>query len=305
MILLVVAFTVLSSFIETVAFAAEATRLRVVMVSDGVNSARRGADLKSGCDGNILYLKDFLAEALKNREDRYTLNGDPDNVTEQRALNGAEVTPDSVMQFLQGPEFVVAPTESILFYYCGHGAMEERRDQPAFGRHFFLMGMAGPQDRGILARDDVRNVLLQKKAKAVYIIADACSNYQAVEPVAGAPENTPDFLAFYELFFRADGLVDVLAAAPGQRAWFDRSGGMFTSALVEVFYQRLDKLKEKGVQEISWRGIFPLVQRTTNEKFLDLKNRSLVPAGAEADPNSIVRFNGQTPAFYNPPAPRR
>ena len=282
----------------TVSFGGEATRLRIVIVSDGENSWRRGANLSEGCRNNVMFLKSFLNDALDGKETRYTLNGDPENITEQVALNGNAVTPNSVMQFLKGPEFIVDPSESILFYYCGHGAIEDRKESPNFNQHFFLMGMAGPSDKGILARNDVRNVLMGKRPKALFILADACSNYQAIEPVAGAPAPTPDYQGFYQLFYGAEGIVDILAAAPGQRAWFDNTGGMFTTALIEMLYLPQTKLDLNRDGQITWKEVFPILQSTTNEHFQILKRNARVPAAAASDPSSILNFKTQVPAYY-------
>ncbi len=281
-------------------YSAEATRLRIVMVSDGVNSWRRnqGASLENGCRHNLMFLKSLLSDALGQFADRYTLNGDPENPVESFPLNGESVTPNSVMSFLNSDEFIIQPGESILFYYCGHGAMQEDKTRTDYKQHYLLFGKAGPTDQGVLARVDLRNVLVQKKAKAVYIITDACSNFQKIEPVAGEPEPTPDYLAFYELFFRADGLYDILAAAPGERAWFDQNGGMFTSAFVDIFYKPLNKLDKNQDGSTNWKEIFPTLQEYTQRRFLMLKEQTRLSPEDRQRADSIFNFKSQTPTYY-------
>ncbi len=127
------------------------------------------------------------------------------------------------------------PRDTLLFYYTGHGAVDDRG-------HYLALA------EGPLYRDELLNQLRAKGARLTVLLTDCCNVRSDGEAFAApAPDDTPPPRVtpiFQSLFFEPKGVVDINSSSPGEGAFFfaaspDFPGGMtgsiFTGTLVSWF----------------------------------------------------------------------
>ncbi|MGC3972543.1 MAG: caspase family protein [Pirellulales bacterium] len=135
--------------------------------------------------------------------------------------------PDEVVRAIE--ELKPEANDSILFYYTGHGGLDDR------GAFFDLAG-------GDLYRSEVLGLLKAKGARLVVMLTDCCAarNDRQIQtfprnPAPDVPETyTP---LFKSLFVDARGVVDVNSCGPSESAFFlpknedGHQGSIFTATL--------------------------------------------------------------------------
>ncbi|MCM2375076.1 caspase family protein [Aporhodopirellula aestuarii] len=141
-------------------------------------------------------------------------------------------TPDNIMSYLA--EVNVRPNDTLLFYYSGHGAADDK------GHYFHLAG-------GKLYRDDVRRAMETKSARLNVLLSDCCNlREDGFSYFAPGIRESPPLRAkpiFEALLLRPTGWVDLNASSPGEGAFFGSDdpekggfpGSLFTTALLNLW----------------------------------------------------------------------
>ncbi len=253
-------------FVASNLVAEAASRLRVVLINDGANSHKRGADLSAGCDADRGGWENFLSNAFQTQPERLTID----------LIQGDDASPTGIRNALAA--LTVAPTENIFLYYCGHGGWDKARG------HFFMLGLEGN-----LLRSEVRSILMAKRPRGAILITDACTNFADFSFFPQAPQE--QFPLFYDLFLRVQGLVDISSSSMGQESWFSKTGSVFSSELSLSIARDQAGFDSNRDGMVTWAEFFPKLKTSVEASFDGLKHTT--PAGS---PMRSAR--AQTPAFY-------
>ncbi|WP_437206308.1 hypothetical protein [Planctomicrobium sp. SH664] len=136
-----------------------------------------------------------------------------------KVLEGDEATPENVIAALKNLQ--VDPADTILFYYAGHGAIDDKLG------HVLTMQTAN------LSRNTVVKLIQEKQARLNVILTDCCSIFEEI-PVAFAPGPVNSDTVRY-LLLRHEGTMDLTAADLGKPAYGNQYGGIFTNAVFQLF----------------------------------------------------------------------
>lgn len=240
---------------QSVAFAmekGEATFLHALIVAD-TNDEFIGEDVKIDKDRFYYFLKMEIPEVRS----RITI------------YKGSIATRQNILAYYRRLE--VKPTESLLFFYAGHGIW--RQDG-----HVLQLR----RSTDILPRSELLNVMQAKGAQLTILITDTCSNYLDVSKTRDVPSvpppPDPDPNVARSLFFRHRGVVDITAAKKGQEAFGDSEfGGLFTRALLDVMRKQGNELDRNRDSLIGWDEFMPRVKIKTQSNYEDLQRRSSGP----------------------------
>lgn len=208
----------------------------------------------------------------------------PDDRLRTKVLRDRDALPETALQAIRSLD-VAAGQDTVVFYYSGHGGF----DETSHGHMFF------PSQKNMY-RKDVREAIAQKNPRLAVIISDTCSVFIKVPvppPSAGAPhleEPTPIFQA---LFFRPQGLVDIGSTQPGQEAWGDSNGGLFTRSLGKYIGMNRDKSP-------NWSEVLQAVDKTVPELDANAKQRSFA-----VSPLPGTNIAGPSPVGVLPGVPRQ
>jgi hypothetical protein len=267
-------FAVVLAVFSDICLAAPASKLRVVLVDDGVNSQKRGADLSSGCAGNSAGFQSLFGMAFDENAEKFSLD----------ILQGDDVSPTGVRNFIN--QLKVAPTENIFFYYCGHGGVDQKLGA------FFMMGTEGN-----ILRAEIRKLLIAKRARGVIFISDACTTFADFEFVPLAP--APAFEVFYDLIVATEGLVDIASSSTGQESWFSKVGSVFTTAFQKNIVYERQSFDANRDGFVTWAEFFPKLSEATKQEFADLKSRTAAgnPLRIAKDQTPFAHFLGEWPQF--------
>lgn len=238
----------------------EARRLRIMFVIDSPNAVLRGDDISGQCESAGEKLHAIFERHIPKEKFTYD------------QLNGDDASPENVIHEIK--QLSVSDDENIFFFYCGHGGWDREKGQ------FLAMG------RGNLYRSDLRKALFGKNARGVVILTDCCSTFQSGVPVARAM--LPECETVADLFFLANGKVDITAASPGEAAWFTQNGGIFSNSLYETLMIPRKDGDTNGDGKLDWDEAFRLLKRKTSENFAYGKQ-----SAAAGTPLNVAR--SQTP----------
>jgi uncharacterized protein (TIGR03000 family) len=161
-------------------------------------------------------------------------------------LRDDDVKSDNIFAILDG--FAVAPQDTLLCYYSGHGDVVDGN------RHRFTLSTG--ED---VPRADVLLAMREKKARLTVLLSDCCSftvptlRKEAERLVSPAP-------VLEALLLGYRGVVDVNSCRLGERAVFGNGGGLFTAALCDY----CNSPHPAGVP-ITWSGAFAEVANSTTE----------------------------------------
>jgi len=97
---------------------------------------------------------------------------------------------------------------------------------------------------------------------------------------------------FDDLFFAPKGLIDITAAMPGEAAWFNQEGGIFTDALSTLFLIEKQVMDLDGDGVVDWNEAYGKLKQMTQQRFDVSKNRA-------AAGTPLTKAKGQTPAYYH------
>jgi hypothetical protein len=201
-------------------------------------------------------------------------------------LDGNQVTREDILKYYR--DLATGPDEALMFFFAGHGGID-----PKLG-HCLQMA-AGNQLR--LARSEVRRAMEAKGAGLVVLLTDCCSNRVKTNSANDAMQPlTPRGLhpVFRCLFFQHRGTVDITAAEDDTAAYGDDRGGVFTSALVSLLQGDVKTLDTDNDGFVSWKEVFPLLSRKTEDHFKDFKDR------CDAE-KKYVEQKTQRPDFFTLP----
>jgi hypothetical protein len=178
----------------------------------------------------------------------------PKNKVETTVLQGADATPDRVLDYFK--RLAIGSDEAMLCYYSGHGATDPDRG------HFLAM------KAGLLSRTRLREAMDGKQAGLSVLLSDCCSNEVKLQPMQWEVMQQQNEKPMRDLFLRARGVVD-LTAATTSPSWGDNlKGGVFTrslwSAVMNTEWGNLDADHDGFV---SWQEFFPRLRRETEATF--------------------------------------
>ena len=183
----------------------------------------------------------------------------------------------------------VQPNDSILFYFSGHGAVDDNG-------HYLALS------QGKLYRKDLLDALMKKNAKMVALITDCCNTrsdgYLYAAPGVRVSQPAKPTPLFRKLFFETAGVVDINSSSPGESAFFApmekepfSPGSIFSLAWLNWTQ------KEKGNSR-SWdelvRGVGLIVHKSFHDYY---------PKGASIAKGAPIQTDQSIFAFTYPDMP--
>jgi hypothetical protein len=168
-------------------------------------------------------------------------------------------SPTNVLSIVD--ELAIAPDDAILFYFTGHGAVDDKG-------HYLALAT------GKLYRKDLLAALTARQARMVALITDCCNTrsdgYLYASPyveVTSPPAPTP---LFKRLFLETNGVVDITSSSPGESAFFapyqedppGSPGSIFTTTLVNWINQEKQNRR-------SWDELIRAVSLRVHQSFRD------------------------------------
>ncbi len=242
----------------------EATRLHIILA---VDSHAQGIGPMTVISARKLdaRLRDIIYDPAKpQRAKKFTLSyvGLDDNLLDANQIK------------TQIAGLSVSPTESIFFYYAGHGAIDPQGNR--------ILQLSG----GTMYRSELIRALQAKGARSVVLVTDSCSSY--IEPKfmegVGGGQIPAEWKVFEDLFFRQQGLIDVTASLAGTFAWFDgHIGGYFTSAMADEICAPHPLLDTNGDGLVSWYEFLPNLAHSANRLYRQQRHHFAATAQAPSE----------------------
>lgn len=220
----------------------QAATLRVIYLIDRATFLV-GDDMTVACRSNQAMLNEVFQAAADATGNTFT----------PTVLTGSDGAPSNVLRFLSSG-LKVAPEDTLLFFYCGHGVTTP------------LSGHTFAQSNGRLPRKSVREALQRHRTKLTLLLSDTCSSYGLRVPSSGLgfPRGT-DPKTSADLLFGAQGFVDMTAASPGEYSVFDEvDGGFYSMQMARTFWEDQTFLDANHDGRVSWKEYFPVVRDRTN-----------------------------------------
>jgi hypothetical protein len=206
-------------------------------------------------DGELV--KQALEDGFSANKDRLVLHP---------ILDGQRVTPDGVLEFID--RLPVRPTDTLLFYFSGHGAWDETRGQ-------YLQLYSGPTTkRGDLFRSTLVARLKGKNARLVVCLTDCC-NAEAVSRARLTRDlaRPVQWETLRALLLRPRGLVDMTSSAKGQLSWTyppdeeeNARPSLFTVNLVALLRAQL----REGAT-LDWEDAYNWLKKETQEDYVKFR----------------------------------
>ncbi len=176
-----------------------------------------------------------------------------------RIVEGAECSAKGIVVALSN--LVVGPQDTLLVYYQGHGAYDDRfaAGDPASG-HFFDF------TQNDLLRKELLTAMQAKGARLTILISDACN-------VRGTIDVTPQqyyrtetraiegWTTLEELLLCYRGVLDLSSASQGQLSWCTRDiGGWFTSSFI-------NSMESGVVTDRTWNSMWSRIKKSTEDVY--------------------------------------
>jgi len=191
---------------------------------------------------------------------------------EIEVLDPQAISPGLMVRRLQDLDPAKMKDRTLLFYYSGHGARD-----PQFG-HYFQTSFGQIYRSQILAE-------IQAKAPALTIVLTDSCNIEArakgvMFPVLGPIERK----LVRNLFLQHRGTVDINASSPGQAAFYDPTGGLFTASFLRMFGKKEDEdalhpFDRDKDNFVSWEEAFKKLLTDTSIQYLSFRDTALTPNG--------------------------
>jgi hypothetical protein len=202
-------------------------------------------------------------------------------------------SPEAILGLINKVE--VKADDTILFYYTGHGSVDDRG-------HYLALA------QGKLYRQELLNLLSQKGARLITVITDCCNTrsdgYTYIAPYFEIPDRKEPSPLFRKLFFESRGVVDINSSSPGESSFFapyqknesgpDGSpGSIFTLSW-------LDWMQEEKQNRRTWDDMVRAVSLKVHKKFKDY-----FPKGASIAKGSPIQSDQNVYPFTYPDFPKR
>jgi hypothetical protein len=227
---------------------AESKRVVAILVVDSKDEGIGKAVLKDGEQ-----MKQTLEEGFGKNKEQLLLHP---------TVEGDNVTPDGVLDFIDKLE--VEKTDTLLFYYSGHGAWDPDKGQ-------YLQMYSGPKNkRGDLFRTTLVSKLKAKNARLTVVLTDICNGVcPSWVPLTRDLTKPPQYATLRNLLLLPDGLVDVTSSAKGELSWTrfpdkrgKEVGSVFTVVLADLFRHEL-----KPGEVLTWKSAHASLQKATQEDY--------------------------------------
>lgn len=176
-------------------------------------------------------------------------------------LEGNDATPDNILKRLR--TLPSQPSDSVFFYYAGHGGTEVKR------------GHALTLTRGILYRSDLQEALAAVPAQLKVIVTDCCANQFEAKAVPKIVPRVfhPDVV--HGLFLRQRGMVDLTASSPGEFAVGNEYGGLMARNFIQTLQLSAEDLDRKGLGVVTWTEFVDQVRTATNADYQQARELAL------------------------------
>lgn len=260
----------------------QAQQLHAVLVGDISPSTGFGKYV-SAIKSDLLGMSTTLEENMpKSRISLYYLEIQDDESS----------SPDVIREMLR--EMKVKDNDTILFYYSGHGAVDDQ------GQYLALA-------QGKLYRKELLKLLTAKGARLVTVITDCCNTrsdgYVYTAPYFEIPDRQNPTPLFQNLFFNTRGLVDINSSSPGESAFFapyredeatgrrGSDGSIFTGAWLHWIYQEKQNKR-------SWEEMVRAVSLKVHKSF-----RDYYPKGASIAKGSPIQTDQNVYPYTYPGKP--
>ena len=180
--------------------------------------------------------------------------------------------------------------DTVVFYYSGHGAADDQG-------HYLAMA------KGKLHRNQILEAILRKKPRLAVFISDCCNlrsdgelyfapYFQTKRPSSPSP-------LFRSLFLEPKGIVDINSSAPGEGAFFAKSGDELASMQGSIFTIALEAWVEKNKsQRRVWDELVRGVSLQVHASFHDY-----FPKGIQATNGGTVQTQQNVFPFQYPGMP--
>lgn len=160
-------------------------------------------------------------------------------------INGEEVTPESILESVKSLE--VEPDDTLVFYYSGHAAYDDRRDT---GHYFQLMTRSG--EPTALARTEVLRALGAKKARLNVLLTDCCNVFadlpQRTTSISRSANRPAEFSPLMRrLFLAPAGTVDITSSGIGELSFVDSPGKIGAHVLRGRWFNYCGKTKKNVI----------------------------------------------------------
>jgi hypothetical protein len=252
--------------------------LRTVIVGDLSPSAQWGK-YTSALAMDLLNVSISIAENVpESQTDLTRLEIDEDTYS----------SPKFILDAVQ--ELTVTPDDAILFYFTGHGAVDDRG-------HYLSLA------QGKLYRTDLLAALLAKGARFVALITDCCNTrsdgYLYAAPYVQVQSPSRPSPLFEHLFFESKGVSDINSSSPGENAFFvpiqeetpGSPGSIFTGELTSWMHTEMRYRR-------NWDELVRAVSLRVHKAF-----RDFYPNGTSTSKGASVQTDQNVFAFQYPDMP--
>lgn len=257
---------------------ASAQVLHAVVVGDVSPSAGWGK-YTSAVAMDLTMLSTAIAENMPERQYnlvRFEINEDQYS------------SPASLLETVS--ELSVAPGDAILFYFSGHGSVDDQG-------HYLALAA------GKLYRNDLMSALTAKRARMVALITDCCNTrsdgYLYAAPFIEVTSPRAPTPLFKRLFLDSTGVVDITSSSPGESAFFapyqEDPPGSPGSIFTGEWLKWIDKEKHNSR---SWDELVRGVSLRTHQAF-----RDFYPKGASVSKGAPVQSEQNVFPFQYPGMP--
>jgi hypothetical protein len=230
----------------------ESKRVVAVIVVDSKDKNIGKAVAK---DGELV--SKMLKDGFSNHKDQLVL-GD--------TIDGDKATPDDVLDHVE--KLKVETTDTLLFYFSGHGAWDEKKGQ------YLQLYSGSEKKKGDLFRSTLVEKLKAKKPRLLVCLTDCCN---AEMPSRAALtrdlKNPVQWETVQALLLQPSGTVDMTSSAKGELSWTlppdkqtNPQGSIFTVAVVDFFRHKLQKKPD-------WDFTQRTVAKWTRDDFLAFRKK--------------------------------